>query len=72
MDYEPLWAKDYIFSPFVTKKDGDSRALRLATSKADPNAQYIVKCIYPEDACNEFMYHHTATALAVNEQYRKL
>ena len=72
MDYKPLFAKDFEFANFQSNKDGDSGKLRLATLKTEPKTQYVVKCVYPEDACNEFMYHHTATALGLNTQEARL
>jgi hypothetical protein len=67
-----LNAKDFTFAKFTPRKIGDSRALRLATSKADSTIQYVVKDAYPEIACNEFMYHHVAAALGLQTPEAKL
>jgi len=71
-------ARDFTFAPFPhpLRPDGtgDSGELELATSKTDPNEQYIIKNgrEFPELACNEFMYHKVATALELYTQPVKL
>jgi len=71
-------AKEFTYTPFSHPHHfdgtGDSGELELATSKANPNEQYIIKCgnIYPELACNEFMYHKVASALGLYTQDVKL
>ena len=71
-------ARNYIFQPFPhplhPDEDGDSGAMELATSKANPGEQYVIKRgnTYPEIASNEFMYHKVATALGLYTQDVKL
>ena len=61
-------ARGFTFQPLLhplhPDEVGDSGAMELATSKTDSSEQYVIKRnIYPEIACNEFMYHKVATAL---------
>ena len=69
-------ARKFTFSPFPhphhPDEPGDSGTLELATSKIDPNEQYIVKSGYPELGCNELMYHKVAKALGLYTQEAKL
>jgi hypothetical protein len=71
-------ARDFAFQPFPhplhPDEDGDSGAMELATAKADPLLQYVIKGkdTYPEIACNEFMYHEVAAALGLYTQDVKL
>ncbi|MCL2299464.1 MAG: hypothetical protein FWC27_04890 [Firmicutes bacterium] len=70
-------AKDFTFRPFPhplhPDEVGDSGAMELATSKADPGEQYVIKRnTYPEIACNEFMYHKVTAALGLYTQDVKL
>jgi hypothetical protein len=71
-------ARDFAFQPFPhplhPDEDGDSGAMELATAKADPLLQYVIKGkgTYPEVACNEFMYHKVAAALGLYTQDVKL
>jgi len=60
--------------PLKPEDSGDSGGLEIATSKTDPNEQYIVKHghEFPELACNEFMYHKVASALGLYTQDVKL
>ena len=58
--------------PLHPDEVGDSGILELATSKHDPDEQYIVKRGYPELGCNEFMYHTVAAALGLYTQEVKL
>ena len=67
-----LNAADFTFAPFVADVGGDSGALRLATSKNDPQIQYVIKSGYPDIACNEFMYHHVAATLGLYTQEARL
>ena len=71
-------ARKFTFAPFphplYSEDNGDSGALELATSKTNPNEQYIIKKgnEYPELACNEFLYHKVATALGLYTQDVKI
>lgn len=71
-------ARNFTFQPFPhplhPDEVGDSGAMELATSKANPNEQYIIKRgnTYPEIAANEFIYHKVATALGLYTQEIKL
>ena len=71
-------ARNFTFAPFPhplhPAEIGDSGVMELATSKTDPNEQYVIKRgnTYPEIAANEFMYHIVATALGLYTQDVKL
>jgi len=67
-----LDANDFTFAPFVSKAGGDSGTLFLATSKSDPQLQYVIKSGFVEIACNEFIYHHVASALGLYTQEARL
>jgi len=71
-DMSILDAGDFIFTPFVSDVGGDSGDLFLAASKSDPQLRYVIKSGYAEIACNEFMYHHVATALGLYTQEARL
>jgi len=59
-----LDARGFTFAPFMhpfhEEGHGDSGTLELATSKKNPDEQYIIKSKFPELGCNEFMYHRVA------------
>ena len=71
-------ARKFMFKPFPhplhPEDTGDSSALEFAASKIDQNEQYIIKKggLFPEVACNEFIYHKVATALGLYTQEVKL
>jgi hypothetical protein len=70
-----LNAKEFSFSPYVSDAGGaggDSGILRLATLKVNSQICYVVKGGSPEIACNEFMYHHVASALGLCTQEARL
>jgi hypothetical protein len=71
-----LEARRYTFKPFRhpyhPEGVGDSGRLQLATMKADPTVQYIVKNGFPELGCNEYMYHKIASALGMYTQEVRL
>ena len=71
-------ARKYIFKPFPhplhPDDTGDSGELEIAAAKTDPGDQYIIKRgdVFPEVACNEFIYHKIAAALGLYTQEVKL
>ena len=71
-----LDARGFTFAPFIhpfhEEGHGDSGTLEIATSKKNPNEQYIIKSKFPELGCNEFMYHRVAKALGLYTQEAKL
>lgn len=71
-DSDFINAGDFSFAPFHPGVGGDSGTLRLATSKQNPDLQYVVKMGEPQLAANEFMYHKLAAALGLYTQEVKL
>ena len=71
-----LDARGLTFAPFIhpfhEEGRGDSGTLEIATSKKNPDEQYIIKSKFPELGCNEFMYHRVAKALGLYTQEAKL
>ena len=71
-----LDARGFTFAPFIhpfhEEGHGDSGTLEIATSKKNPDEQYIIKSKFPELGCNEFMYHRVAKALGLYTQEAKL
>jgi len=69
-------ARGFTFAPFIhpfhEEGHGDSGTLEIATSKTNPDEQYIVKSKFPELGCNELMYHKVAKALGLYTQEVKL
>ena len=67
-----LTSNDFMFAPYNPGIGIDSGALYLATSKTNPQIQYVIKSEYPELACNEFMYHKVAESVGLHMQAVKL
>ena len=69
-------ARSFTFAPFMhpfhEEGHGDSGMLEIATSKKNPDEQYIIKSKFPELGCNELMYHRVAKALGLYTQEVKL
>jgi len=69
-------ARGFTFEPFAhpfhEDGHGDSGTLEIATSKTNPDEQYIIKNKFPELGCNELMYHRVAKALGLYTQEAKL
>jgi hypothetical protein len=71
-------ARKFTFKPFPhplhPEESGDSGMMEFAVSKTDPNEQYIIKRgdMFPEVACNEFIYHKVSSLLRLYTQDVKL
>ena len=63
---------DFSIEEYNPAVGSDSGVLLLASLKADPTVQYVIKSATPELACNEFMYHKIAAALGMYTQEVKL